>query len=278
MIDLGLARMVALLKHTYPSNVEGHPYRRHERKRNNEYGLSAGDFELLTATVFEIFESEKVEIGVIEGGLDGWSDATDALKHNSITVIAKIGLDHPSPLGKPSKASSIVNLSHTNGGICSGHMRHFTLPSITCNVNIEKVTGRTELILLDSAHDLECAEVLLDSVAKRLRVHGKSVTWVLATSVGKDLSKVAKVLLRNRNNVVAVEFEPVNGMPRVKPMNSPAILEAVRKIKASIVSKRYAQADLTTALKRISQISNGGPLVVAGSLHLLTDCLRLLRP
>ncbi|KAI0836703.1 FolC bifunctional protein [Hypoxylon sp. FL0890] len=69
------------------------------KRRNEEQNLGASEFELLTATAFEIFESEKVEVGIIEVGLGGTLDATNALKHKLVTVIAKIGLDHQSFLG-----------------------------------------------------------------------------------------------------------------------------------------------------------------------------------
>ncbi|OTA89996.1 hypothetical protein M434DRAFT_23159 [Hypoxylon sp. CO27-5] len=69
------------------------------KRRNEEQNLGASEFELLTATAFEIFESEKVEVGIIEVGLGGALDATNALKHKLVTVIAKIGLDHQSFLG-----------------------------------------------------------------------------------------------------------------------------------------------------------------------------------
>ncbi|RYP70634.1 hypothetical protein DL771_005347 [Monosporascus sp. 5C6A] len=69
------------------------------KKRDEEQQLGASEFELLTATAFEIFESEKVEVGVIEVGLGGALDATNALRQKSVTVISKIGLDHQSFLG-----------------------------------------------------------------------------------------------------------------------------------------------------------------------------------
>ncbi|KAI2625662.1 FolC bifunctional protein [Hypoxylon sp. NC1633] len=69
------------------------------KKRNEEQGIGATEFEVLTATAFELFESEKVEVGVIEVGLGGKLDATNALKRKCVTVISKIGLDHQSFLG-----------------------------------------------------------------------------------------------------------------------------------------------------------------------------------
>ena len=79
--------------------------------RNVSEEINASEFELLTATAFEIFTHEKVDIGVIEVGMGGRLDATNILGvpvdgDHSITralplatAIAKIGLDHQSFLG-----------------------------------------------------------------------------------------------------------------------------------------------------------------------------------
>jgi folylpolyglutamate synthase len=83
--------------------------------RNASEDINASEFELLTATAFEIFTHEKVDIGVIEVGMGGRLDATNILgvpvdADNTsgepitralplVTAIAKIGLDHQSFLG-----------------------------------------------------------------------------------------------------------------------------------------------------------------------------------
>ena len=165
MIDLGLARIAALLKHTPQSwkaihvagtNGKGsicayltamlrakniscgrftsphlidrwdcitindgaiseakfHYFEDAVKKRNEDQQLGASEFELLTATAFEIFESEKVDVGVIETGLGGALDATNALSQKSVTVISKIGLDHQSFLG-----NTIEEISLQKAGI-----------------------------------------------------------------------------------------------------------------------------------------------------------------
>lgn len=69
------------------------------RERNDELQTGATEFELLTATAFEIFEAEKIEVGVVEVGLGGRLDATNAMSDKTVAVISKIGLDHQSFLG-----------------------------------------------------------------------------------------------------------------------------------------------------------------------------------
>jgi folylpolyglutamate synthase/dihydrofolate synthase len=87
--------------------------------RNEKEDIKASEFELLTATAFEIFTHEKVDIGVIEVGMGGRLDATNilgqAVQSESseepiiraaplVTAIAKIGLDHQAFLGSTLEA------------------------------------------------------------------------------------------------------------------------------------------------------------------------------
>lgn len=89
--------------------------------RNASEKINASEFELLTATAFEIFTHENVDIGVIEVGMGGRLDATNILGQEVVdedsqpsnpairaqplvTAIAKIGLDHQSFLGSTLEA------------------------------------------------------------------------------------------------------------------------------------------------------------------------------
>ncbi|KAJ3554707.1 hypothetical protein NPX13_g10545 [Xylaria arbuscula] len=320
------------------------------KRRNTEQCLGASEFELLTATAFEIFEAEKVEFGVIEVGLGGRLDATNALNHKTVAIISKIGLDHQSFLGNTleeialqkagiirpkvpcvvdaSNPPSVLEVirSHAKsldssvkfadlqssdfGGelaeklerhqqqnlLCAYEAFHIAHPhhdlskqelfDVSANAvwpgrlqstNIQKVTGRTQPILLDGAHNPQSADALSNFVEKRLRVPGKPVTWVLAASAGKDILEILKLLLRDGDNVVTVEFGPVDGMPWVKPMNSGAILQTIDDAGISISARQDAQVDVIKGLEWASKISDGGPLVVAGSLYLVSDVLKILR-
>ncbi len=55
-------------------------------------------FEIMTATAFEYFTEEKIDIGIIECGLGGRLDATNVLRP-AVTVITTVGLDHTAILG-----------------------------------------------------------------------------------------------------------------------------------------------------------------------------------
>jgi dihydrofolate synthase len=318
--------------------------------RDKAESIGASEFELLTATAFEIFAREKVEMGVIEVGLGGRLDATNILENKAVTIISKIGLDHQSFLGNtieviahqkagimrpgipcvfdksnlPSVRKVIedyakeigtdVVLSSTESAFLdelveadfephqwenlacaytafhlaytkSNSPLHRLLPAIQ-NLqwpgrlqvtDIRSLTGRQETVLLDGAHNAQSAEVLGAYVDRKLRSTPSRVTWVFAASGGKELEGLLKPLLRQGDCISAVEFGPVDGMPWVKATNSQDILDAAAAIGLDQSLQYNAGSDLSAALRWASETAAGGPLVIAGSLYLVSDVSRLLR-
>ncbi|KAI5925109.1 FolC bifunctional protein [Camillea tinctor] len=313
------------------------------KRRNEDQGLGATEFELLAATAFEIFESESIQVGVIEVGLGGRLDATNVLKHKSVTVISKIGLDHQSLLGNTLEeialqkagimqtgvpcvvdasnpksvldviqkhADSIgasVTLADPQSGKLAGRVedkfeshqcqnlacayeafqqvfpqhagsvddlvsaaKRITWPGRLQSLNIKRLIGREEDVLLDGAHNPQSAEVLSDFVKKHLRTGNRPVTWVFAASAGKDIGEILQILLQQGDSIAAVEFGPVDGMPWVAPRKSSDILSVASECGVAISAQHDARTDILSALNWATQTSNGGPLVIAGSLY-LTD-------
>lgn len=87
--------------------VNGEPVRQalfrdveaHVMDTSRTNGVDATEFEILTATAFEIFRREQIEVAVVEVGLGGRLDATNVLSNVLVSVITKIGLDHQGFLG-----------------------------------------------------------------------------------------------------------------------------------------------------------------------------------
>lgn len=318
--------------------------------RDKAEGIGASEFELLTATAFEIFTREKVEMGAIEVGLGGRLDATNILENKAVTIISKIGLDHQSFLGNtieaiarqkagimrpgipcvfdksnPPSVRKVIDdyakeigtdvvLSSTESAFLdelaeadfephqwenlacaytafhlaytkSSSPLHRLLPAIQ-NLqwpgrlqvtDITSLTGRRETVLLDGAHNAQSAEVLAAYVHRKLRPTSSRVTWVFAASGGKELEGLLKPLLRQGDCISAVEFGPVDGMPWVKATNSQEILDAAVAIGLDQSLQYNAGSDLSAALRWASEAAAGGPLVIAGSLYLISDVSRLLR-
>lgn len=317
------------------------------KQRDRDAGLGATEFELLTATAFEIFHREKVEYGVVEVGLGGRLDATNAMAHKAVTVIAKIGLDHQSMLGNTLEEIALQKAGIMRRGVpcvvdgsnsptvlkvIEEHARqvgaevHYPSPSelaealsgsgfeahqiqnLACAhlafrlgcptrdsslsrlvevarsaawpgrlqmLDIGSVAGREQPVLLDGAHNTQSAEVLASYVQKRLRQPGKPVTWVLAASKGKDMEGILRLLLRAGDSVAAVRFGPVDGMPWVQPAEPDGILDLAKRLGAE--QSYNGSDDIPDTLRWASAKAGGGPVVIAGSLYLVSDVLRLLR-
>ncbi|KAJ4422552.1 folylpolyglutamate synthase [Gnomoniopsis sp. IMI 355080] len=311
------------------------------KERDQRESIGASEFELLTATAFEIMNREKVEFGVIEVGMGGALDATNALKHKAVTVITKIGLDHQFILGNaveeiafqkagvmrtgvpcvvdasniPSVLDVIKKHAMTIGAEviltspndtevallsgqgfephqiqnittavqafrCACPQNFNSLEQVLPAIQNASVPGRLQRIdrngtkmLLDGAHNVQSAEVLAQYVNKHLRSDGRPVTWVLAASEGKDISGILEVLLKPNDAVTAVQFGPVDGMPWVRPQDPRQILVAAEKCGAVTFESDndIGAVALETAPRK------GGPVIVAGSLYLVSDLLRYMR-
>ena len=163
-----------------------------------------------------------------------------------------------------------------------------TFPGRLQPLSIHSLTGRTQPILLDGAHNAQSAAVLAEAVTN-LRSEtssasaGQKVTWLLAASDSKNIEELLAPLLKPGDAFCAVEFGLVDGMPWVKAMGSEKVGRAARAVlgEADVSDEDVAEwafgRDVVGGLKRASEIANEGPLVVAGSLYLVGSVLRALR-
>ncbi|KAG0652046.1 putative dihydrofolate synthetase [Hyphodiscus hymeniophilus] len=319
-------------------------------KRNQIEGIEASEFELLTATAFEVFARERIDLGVVEVGLGGRIDATNAMRQKAVTVISKIGLDHQSFLGNtieeiarekagimrpgvpcvldrsnPPSVRKVVEdyakeigtevvLSSTESSFLDElseedfephqwqnlacaytafHLAytkiesplHRLLPAIQNiswpgrqqMIDVRSLTGRRETVLLDGAHNGQSAEALGSYVDRHLRKDGQRITWVLAASQGKELEGILKPLMHQGDCVAAVQFGPVDGMPWVLSMDSQDLLAASTVAGIDVLQQYDAGTDISAALRWAVTAAAKGPIVIAGSLYLVSDVLRLLR-
>lgn len=319
--------------------------------------VQASEFELLTATAFELFAQEKVEVAVVEVGLGGRYDATNVIVHPLVTVITKIGKDHQPLLGdtikeiashkagimKPGvtcvvdatnsddvlsvveavaddiQAGPLVLVPNKDDGFDAA-LREFFIeqnlerhqrinvslayhaakvvskqraatfdmaalidgarrvnwPGRLQSLSLATLTGRGESVLLDGAHNAQSAEVLGFFIDKRIRSESHPVTWVIAVSSGKGLRELLSFWCQPADSIVAVEFSPVDGMPWVTPTKSREIIETAQGMGVMGLLHDAGQ-DILGALQVAAVTAAGGPIVICGSLYLVSDVLRLLR-
>lgn len=119
------------------------------------------------------------------------------------------------------------------------------------------------------------------------------VTWLLAASDSKDIHELLRPLLQAGDEFCAVEFGAVDGMPWVKAMGAGKVAKAAREVlrekgdvnvggdgvgrSESGDDSRAFGRDVVAGLRRASEVADGGPMVVAGSLYLVGSVLRALR-
>ncbi|KAJ2960277.1 hypothetical protein NQ176_g11061 [Zarea fungicola] len=134
--------------------------RRFERAASSwtfETGEDPGEltpFELDTAVAFRVFNSLRVKYGIVEVGMGGASDATNAMHEKGVTVISKIGLDHQEYLG-----NTIEEIAEVKAGI----MRPF-VPCIIDHTNSTEVLR----VLTDYARSIGAPYYLTDDAAELL--------------------------------------------------------------------------------------------------------------
>jgi folylpolyglutamate synthase/dihydropteroate synthase len=104
------------------------------------------------------------------------------------------------------------------------------------------------------------------------------LTWIVAFSEGKQLDEMLAPLVRPGDNVAAVQFGPVDGMPWKKPMPSTDIVECITSLRNAglDVSVKDFGSDIRSALEWGAS-GLGVPAVAIGSLYLVSDILRLLQ-
>jgi folylpolyglutamate synthase len=325
--------------------------------RDKKLGIGASECDRLTATAFEIFNHERVEVGVVEVGMGGRLDATNVLTDVLVSVITKIGMDHQAFLGStieeiarekagilkpgvpcvvdntntrevietvkgriqelgiessfvspaqvseqlPPLASLFKKLDlepHQQENMCCAvsalrltlsqlrpetdvfsllpYIADASWPGRLQNIALQPLVDRAEPILLDGAHNAQSAEVLGKYVDRKLRSNGKPVTWVVAASSGKDLAGVFGSIIRPGDRVATAEFGPVDGMPWVTSTNAKELASSIEAIQ-DIGQVQSFEGDLLPALNWASHEAQGEALVIAGSLYLVSDVLRLLR-
>jgi dihydrofolate synthase len=128
------------------------------------------------------------------------------------------------------------------------------------------------LCLIDGAHNREGAARLREYL-DRLPSHRPSpVTWVLGMSSGKAVRKIMMELVREDDRVAVCEFDPVDGMPWVKPYDVQDLASVAKYLTSKPVIVTARPADAIRAA--LAATTPDELIVVAGSLYLVGHVLR----
>ncbi|KAJ9655740.1 folylpolyglutamate synthase [Neophaeococcomyces mojaviensis] len=112
----------------------------------------------------------------------------------------------------------------------------------------------------------------------------QKVIWILAMSSGKDISEILQTLIKSPfDEIIFTTFGPVDGMPWVQPteldslINLAETLDLQNNIKATEANIADALDAAETLLTKYEHEGERPIVVVAGSLYLVSDFLRLVR-
>lgn len=164
-------------------------------------------------------------------------------------------------------------------------------PGRVQEISIACITKHEPLIILDGAHNTESAEALANTIQNKAG-NSQQIVWVIAASQGKDIRSMLELFMSVQSKssrefcscVIATKFGDVDGMPWVKAMSPAEILDQVRSVVRDVLPSRTvtfhtADPDLRGALNDACEYARAmdGLVVVAGSLYLVGDVLRMVR-
>ncbi|RMZ87933.1 hypothetical protein DV736_g4838, partial [Chaetothyriales sp. CBS 134916] len=141
------------------------------------------------------------------------------------------------------------------------------------SVRARAIIRRDKPIILDGAHN-EQAAVALRYKVDALSETPQPVTWVMAMSSTKSSEAFLKALVKPDDTVIFCEFGSVDGMPWVRPQAKEVLASLTHDIARSV---KVADSP-GKALRLARQVAKqDGEIIVAGSLYLVGDILRLLQ-
>lgn len=140
-------------------------------------------------------------------------------------------------------------------------------------IDTSRITGNASHMLLDGAHNQQAAQALGKHVDQICRPRGP-IVWVIAMSKGKNVKDFAEALFKPADRVIATQFGPVDGMPWIQSEGEDVLMRSTRD---TLRIRAHFYPNPWDALRKASEIAEGTPVVICGSLYLVGDVLRLLR-
>ncbi|MBR2990801.1 MAG: bifunctional folylpolyglutamate synthase/dihydrofolate synthase [Solobacterium sp.] len=154
-------------------------------ERIEQEGLSM--FECVTLIGFLYFRDEKVDLAVIETGLGGLLDMTNALNHPLISVITTIGYDHMNVLGDTLAeiAAQKAGIIKENGKVMIGDLVPEAVPVIRETAALKQA----QFLQMKEFTDLPGSALMLDGMVYTLASNAQyqKKNAVLALSAAEAL-------------------------------------------------------------------------------------------
>ena len=112
----------------------------------------ATEFELITAIMYKCFRDNAVDYAVVECGMGGKSDATNAISESAVSVITSIALDHTNFLG-----DTLEEIAEQKAGIIKPNSVCVLYPNPECSHIFEEKCGtlNSKLIRVEDQGDYQ---------------------------------------------------------------------------------------------------------------------------
>ncbi|KAF2210067.1 hypothetical protein CERZMDRAFT_99766 [Cercospora zeae-maydis SCOH1-5] len=242
------------------------------------HNINATEFELLTATAFQLFDQEAVDVAVVEVGLGGRLDSTNVIgepvsgstetklirrRFNPakwrarplITAITQIGLDHQAMLGKTREEIALQKAGIMKPGVPVTWAADEELDSLfrtrAKELNAPVVTHK----------DLPIESIDLDSPAAR-RINGElaiTSSWTALSGLGRfpepeearQPGSSLNSLMRDWHDIVQgyvfpgrqeiISLEPITGRPRKALLDGAHNEDGIASLEENIASRLRSQ-------------------------------------
>ena len=194
----------------------------------------------------------------------------------AVVILASLGTDSRALSIQP-KLSSIndaVIASGLSRATWKGRCDFVSFPTIPQNE--KPIEASSMPVVVDGAHNADSATMLrryLDSIYSPFQP--KTLIIGLSDSPGKTPESVLAPLLRPGDNVIAIPFSDVEGMPWVKPV-APHVVESLAKVMVEH-GQTYHRSSVRDAMSLVQDWNekDRGLVVVCGSLYVVADFYRL---
>lgn len=208
----------------------------------SDYGnADATEFELLTAIMYKYFYDKGVDYAVVECGMGGLEDSTNAVKRPVLSVITSVSLDHTDFLG-----STLEEIAYQKAGIIKNNSAAVLYPNKKCEKIFENKCREENSALIKVKDTGSFRDNNLETVNKCLSFLGFEAVSSLVQLPARQELIGDSVLLDGAHNedgaLALLKALPKRKITAVIAMMRDKNYDAYLKLIAPLCDKIYATA------------------------------------
>ena len=222
------------------------------------------EFEMITAIALCYYAQQQCDIVVLEVGIGGRFDATNAIDMSMISVIAPIGLDHTQYLGETVSEIAFEKCGIIKRGNIVVTNPYQTPEAMTVIKNQCVQMGSTQIIPQDAQLIVE----KMDCVGSQFvyRGHTLTLTMVGTHQIGNAITAIEAIFALEKYGII-ISFQNIeNGL---KKAYIPARMEILKVGKKTLILDGAHNPHGMTAIKKA--LSQLGMIDVVGVIGMVQD-------